>query len=107
MKVRNAITVNRSPGEVYRFWHDFENLPTFMDHLESVQTTGEGRSHWKAKAPAGKTVEWDAQIVDDRPNELIAWRSVEGADVDLDAAPQGFETFMNKEDDCMKIVLKP
>jgi len=79
--VTKSITIDRSPDEVYRFWHDFENLPRFMHHLESVQVTGDGRSHWTAKAPTGGTVEWDAEITDDRPNELIAWRSIEGADV--------------------------
>ena len=82
MHLKKAITVNRAPEEVYRFWHDFRNLPRFMRHLEDVQVTGSRRSHWKAKAPAGMTVEWDAVVVDDRPNELIAWRSLEGADVD-------------------------
>jgi uncharacterized membrane protein len=81
IRVKKAITVNRPPEDVYRFWHDFQNLPRFMDHLESVQTTGDRRSHWKAKAPAGRPVEWDAEVVDDRPNELIAWRSLDGADV--------------------------
>ena len=81
IRVRKSITVNRPADEVYAFWRNFENLPRFMDHLESVQVTGEGRSHWKAKAPAGTTVEWDADTTEDRPNELIAWRSVEGADV--------------------------
>jgi uncharacterized membrane protein/uncharacterized protein YjeT (DUF2065 family) len=75
-------TINRSPEEVYKFWRNFQNLPRFMSHLESVQVTGENRSHWKATAPAGMTVEWDAEIVEDRPNELIAWRSLEGADVE-------------------------
>jgi len=78
---RRAITVGRPVEEVYNFWHDFENLPQFMRHLESVTVTGERRSHWKAKAPAGASVEWDAETTDDRPNELIAWRSVEGSDV--------------------------
>ena len=78
---RRAITVGRPVEEVYNFWHNFENLPQFMRHLESVTTTGERRSHWKAKAPAGASVEWDAETTDDRPNELIAWRSVEGSDV--------------------------
>ena len=82
MHVKKAITVNRPPEEVYTFWHDFRNLPRFMKHLEDVQMTDNGRSHWKAKAPAGTTVEWDAVVVDDRPNELIAWRSLDGADVD-------------------------
>jgi uncharacterized membrane protein len=81
IRVSKSIVVNSSPEELYQFWHDFENLPRFMKHLESVRETGAGRSHWKAKAPAGSTVEWDAEITDDRPGELIAWRSLEGADV--------------------------
>ncbi|MDP8921647.1 MAG: SRPBCC family protein [Chloroflexota bacterium] len=80
--VTKAITVNRPPDEVYRFWRSFENFPRFMDHLESVQASGDGRSHWKARGPAGTIVEWDAEIVEDRPNELIAWRSVGGSDVE-------------------------
>jgi len=79
--VRKAITISRPGEELYRFWHDFTNLPRFMSHLESVEVTGPDRLHWRAKAPAGMTVEWDAEIVEDRPNALIAWRSLEGADV--------------------------
>ena len=67
-EVRKTIIIDRSPEEVYSFWHDFSNLPSFMRHLESVQTTGGNRSHWKAKGPAGKTVEWDAEVTDDQPN---------------------------------------
>jgi uncharacterized membrane protein len=74
--------VNRPAAELYRYWRNFENLPKFMDHLESVRTTGEKRSHWVAKAPAGTTVEWDAEIINEKENELIAWRSLENADVD-------------------------
>ena len=74
--------VNRSPEEVYSFWRSFENLPRFMKHLESVHDKGDGRSHWVAKGPAGTTVEWDATIIADVPNEVITWRSLEGADVD-------------------------
>jgi uncharacterized membrane protein len=80
--VQKSITVNRSPEELYRFWHDFDNLPRFMTHLDSVEVTGERRSHWKVKALAGMTVEWEAEIIADKPNELIAWRSLEGAAVD-------------------------
>lgn len=86
MDVKTAITINKTPDELYRYWHDFEHLPQFMDHLESVQVVSAQRSHWKAKAPAGTTVEWDADIVEDRPNEVIAWRSVEGAAVDNEGA---------------------
>ncbi len=79
--VTKSIVIDSTPEELYQFWHDFERLPEFMRHLESVRTTGEGRSHWRAKGPAGSTVEWDAEITEDRPNELIAWRSVEGSEV--------------------------
>lgn len=78
----NSLVMKRSPEELYRFWRDFQNLPRFMPHLESVQVSGDRRSHWVARAPAGMTVEWDAAITEDRPNQLIAWRSLDGADVD-------------------------
>jgi uncharacterized membrane protein len=81
-KVRKSLIINRSPEEIYQFWRKLENLPRFMQHLESVEDMGNGRSHWVAKAPAGTRVEWDAEITEDRPNELISWRSLEGADVD-------------------------
>jgi uncharacterized membrane protein len=80
--MRKAITVNRPAEDVYRFWHDLRNLPRFMHHLESVQITDDRRSHWKAKAPAGMSVEWDAEMVEDRPNERIAWQSVPGSQVE-------------------------
>ena len=80
--MRRSVTVGKSPDEVYRFWRDFSNLPRFMSHLESVVITGDQRSRWRATAPAGTTVEWDAEIVEDRPNELIAWRSLPGSEVD-------------------------
>jgi uncharacterized membrane protein len=80
LRVRASITVQRSAEEVYAFWHDFQNLPRFMDHLESVQASN-GRSHWKATAPAGRTVEWDAELVRDDPGQLIEWRSLAGSEV--------------------------
>lgn len=82
IRVDEAITINRSPEEVYRFWRRLENLPRFMEHLESVTAIDEKRSHWVARGPAGKSVEWDAEIINEIPNELIGWRSIEGADVD-------------------------
>jgi uncharacterized membrane protein len=103
MHVRKAITVRPSPAEVFQFWQDFENLPRFMSHLQSVQVTGERRSHWKTQAPAGQTVEWDAEVTELRPNELIAWRSLQGADVDnsgvvrFRAAPGGQGTEVEVE----------
>lgn len=81
MEARSAITINATPDAVYAFWRNFERFPMFMYHLESVRTTGESTSHWVAKAPAGTTVEWDAEITDDEPGARIAWRSSEGASV--------------------------
>jgi uncharacterized membrane protein len=81
IKVEKRVVVNRPVEEVYRFWRNFENLPRFMDHLESVTVLDETRSHWVAKAPAGTRVEWDASIHNEIENELIAWRSLEGADI--------------------------
>jgi uncharacterized membrane protein len=79
--VVETITIKRPRHEVYGFWHNFENLPRFMAHLESVQVLDNNRSRWKAKAPAGATVEWEAETIEDRPNELIVWRSLEGSSV--------------------------
>jgi len=79
---KGACVVNLPPEEVYSFWRRFENLPRFMRHLDAVHDLGDGRSHWKAKGPAGMEVEWDATIIADVPNEVITWRSLEGSDVD-------------------------
>ena len=81
IRTKRSVTVNRPVEEVYEFWRNFENLPQFMRHLESVTVTSEKVSHWVAKAPAGKSVEWDAELTEDRPNELIAWKSLPGSSV--------------------------
>jgi uncharacterized membrane protein len=81
IKVEKSVTIHKEPEALYGFWRNFSNLPRFMKHLESVTETSDGRSHWVAKAPAGMTVEWDAEIINEEENELIAWRSLEGASV--------------------------
>jgi uncharacterized membrane protein len=80
-KVERSVLVNRPVHEVYQFWRNFENLPRFMDHLESVTVIDETRSHWIAKAPAGTRVEWDAAIHNEIEDQLIAWRSLPGSDI--------------------------
>jgi uncharacterized membrane protein len=82
VRVDESIVLNRARGEVYRFWRNLENLPRFMDHLEAVTVLDERRSHWTAKGPASSRVEWDAEIHSEIPNELIAWRSLRGSEVD-------------------------
>lgn len=81
VRVKKAVTVNRSPADIYQYWRNFENLPTFMKHLESVTSLGENKTRWKAKAPLGATVEWDAELTSDIENQRIGWRSLEGADI--------------------------
>jgi uncharacterized membrane protein len=80
MQAKGTTTIKRPANELYEFWHDFENLPRFMFHLELVEVTGPRRSHWVARAPTG-TVEWDAEVTEDTPNERIAWRSLEGSEI--------------------------
>jgi uncharacterized membrane protein len=82
MEARSATTINASPDAVYAAWRDLTLLPKFMYHLEAVTSLDDRRSHWVAKAPAGTTVEWDAEITDDVPGERIAWRSVEESSVE-------------------------
>ena len=79
--VVKAVTINRPPEELYQFWHNFENLPRFMSHVQSVQTLDDRRSHWKVNAPANMSVEWDAEIIADEPNRRIAWQSLPDAGV--------------------------
>jgi uncharacterized membrane protein len=79
--VEQAVTIDRPREQLFAFWRDFENLPRFMDHLVSVRVDSPTRSHWAARAPAGRTVEWDAEIVNEVPNEIIAWKSIRDADV--------------------------
>ena len=79
---KGSCVINLPPEEVYSFWRNFENLPRFMRHLEAVHDMGDGRSHWKARGPAGTEVEWHATIIADVPGEVITWRSLEGSDVD-------------------------
>lgn len=80
-KIEATLTVNRSREELYRFWRDFSNLPQLMSYLERVENLSETRSRWIAKPIGEKAVEWEAEIINERPNELIAWETLPGADV--------------------------
>ncbi|MET0273362.1 MAG: SRPBCC family protein [Phenylobacterium sp.] len=79
--VGRTVTINRRREELYAFWRDFRNLAAFMENVERVDVGDERRSHWVIKAPAGKTVEWDSVITEDEPGRVIAWESVDGADI--------------------------
>lgn len=79
--IGRTVTINRPRAELFAYWRDFANLPSFMDNVERIETRSPTRSHWVVKAPAGKTVEWDATVTDERDGEYIAWASEAGADV--------------------------
>jgi uncharacterized membrane protein len=98
--VETSITINKSPEELYRFWRDFKNLPLFMRNLESVTELDQTRSHWVAIVIGDARVEWDAEVYNEKENELIAWRSLENADVvnagsvRFQEAPRGRGTYV-------------
>jgi uncharacterized membrane protein len=98
--VHETIRIDRPVEEVYRFWRNLENLPKFMSHLEQVIDAGDGHSHWVAKGPAGIPVEWDAEIINEVPNEIIGWRSLPSSDfvtagsVNFDGSGDGRSTLI-------------
>jgi uncharacterized membrane protein len=82
IRVDEAITINRPREEVYRFWRNLENLAQFLEHVESIRVTDGGqKSHWVARGPGDRRVEWDAEIINEAANERIGWRSLEGSEV--------------------------
>ncbi len=80
-EIKRSITVNKPAEELYQFWRNLENLPSFMEHLESV-TQREGVSHWVVQGPLNRRIEWDARVSQEHPNELIRWHSLPGSPVD-------------------------
>jgi uncharacterized membrane protein len=81
VNVDEAVTINRPIEELYHFWRNLENLPRVMRHLESVERVTDTLSRWRAKGPAGTTVEWNAEIINEVRNQVIGWKSIEGSDV--------------------------
>src|SRR4029079_10328339 len=79
--VRESIRLEVPLADVYRFWRRLENLPLFMTHLERVTEVSDGRSHWVAAGPGGLAVEWEAEIIHEVENKVLAWRSLPGSDV--------------------------
>jgi len=104
--VDESITINKPVALVYRFWRDFENLPKFMKHLDSVATREGGITHWVACGPAGMKVEWDARIINEIDNKLIGWQSLEGSMI----STAGSVTFSETEygtDVCVRLQYNP
>jgi len=95
-----SIATAKSPEECYRFWRNIENLPRFMDSLESVQAVDERRFHWVARSSSSLKLEWDCEITEDRPGAALAWRTLNGAQlpnagsVIFEPAPHGRGTIV-------------
>jgi uncharacterized membrane protein len=81
LSLKESVTIARPVSEVFRFWRDFDNLPRFITHLASVEPLDDLRSRWTFRGPAGVTVRWDATIINEIDDQLIAWKSLPGADV--------------------------
>jgi uncharacterized membrane protein len=79
--VRKSVTINKPAEELYRFWRDFENLPQFMTHLESVRANGPLKSHWVARGPANTRFAWEGEIVEEIENKSIRWQSLPGSEI--------------------------
>jgi uncharacterized membrane protein len=105
VRVEKSVTVNASPEDLYRFWRNFENLPRFMSHLESVKVLDDKRSHWVVKGPLGTDAEWDAEIINEIPGELIGWRSVDGSNI-RNAGSVHFEPATGNRGTEVKVVLR-
>jgi uncharacterized membrane protein len=105
VKVEESIIINRDPAVLYSFWRNLENVGRFMRHLESVQMRDDRRSHWVARGPLGMKFEWEAQIINERENELIAWRSVDDSQVDT-AGSVHFRVLPRGRGTEMRVVLK-
>ncbi len=88
--IQRSFTIMKPAAEVYSYWRNFQNLPNIMTHLESVQVRDNRHSHWTAIGPMGLKVEWDAEIIDERENEFIVWRSLEGASIENRGSVQFF-----------------
>jgi uncharacterized membrane protein len=81
VKVETSVIIDRVPADLFAFWRNFENLPHVMEHVESVQCLDERRSRWRVRRADDEWLEWELEIINEHPNELIAWRTLEGSDV--------------------------
>jgi uncharacterized membrane protein len=82
--IGNSVLINRPRHELYAFWRDFTNLPTFMENVQAVRTLGENRWEWTIAAPGGSSVDLLTEVVEERPDELIAWRTLPDSQVEAE-----------------------
>lgn len=105
VKVEESIAINRDAGTLWNYWRNLENLGRFMRHLECVEEIGDRRSRWTARGPLGFNVVWEAEIINEKENELIAWRSVDDSEVDS-AGSVHFRELPNGRGTEVRVILK-
>ena len=105
IRVEKSIGVNLTPAQVFSYWRSLESLPAFMPHIKSVERTADGISHWTVKGPAGTQLEWEAEIINERPGEMLAWQSLPGADVQ-NAGTVRFQPLANGRKTHLTVVLQ-
>jgi uncharacterized membrane protein len=105
--VEESVRIHQPVQTVYEFWRNLENLPRVMSHLDSVEVLDSRRSHWIAKAPAGTTVEWDAEIINEEENRLIGWRSIGDKDIYTAGSVRFFERGPNGTEIRVRLQYQP
>jgi uncharacterized membrane protein len=104
IQLRAKVLIHRSPETSYQYWRNFENLPSTLRHLKTVEVIDDRRSHWVVNAPADTTLEWDAEIIEDIPHERISWRSLDNAQID-NAGSVHFVPRSNGQETEMKVTM--
>ena len=104
IKTEQFIEINKSPAEVYRFWRQLDNLPRFLEHVESVERIDDKRSRWVMRGPLGARLEWQAEIINEHPDRMIAWESLPGSEIS-NAGSVWFEDAENGGT-CVKVALQ-
>ena len=103
--IEKSVQIARSSSEIFEFWRNVENLPSFMIHLQSVTKVGDSISHWVVEGPAGHTIEWDVEIINEHPGEMIAWQTLPGADLQS-AGTVRFQPFNNAQTTEVTVILQ-
>lgn len=104
IRIERSIVIDRSPMELYYFWHDLSNLPRIMPEIKSIHVE-EAHSHWVVNGPAGREVSWDAEFITENPGEVIAWQSLPNSTVQ-NAGSVHFEAAQDRSSTTVKVALQ-
>jgi uncharacterized membrane protein len=77
--IEQSIEVRAPIAQAYNQWTQFEDFPRFMEGVQEVRQLDDRRLHWVAEF-GGERHEWDAEITEQKPEERVAWRNLDGKD---------------------------